>query len=70
MGLFSPYSKHQAAGEKVLGHVAVGLFEKALCCLMFDNAAVVQKDNVAREPAGLADIVGDHDDLDAAALSI
>ena len=37
---------------------------------MFDNATVVQKNNVASEPAGLADIVGDHDDLDAAALSI
>ena len=37
---------------------------------MFDNAAVVQKGNVAREPAGLADIVRNHDDLDAAALGI
>ena len=69
MGLLL-YSKHQAAGEKGLGRVAVRLIEKALGCLMFDNAAVVQKDNVAREPTGLADIVGDHDDLDAAALSI
>ena len=35
---------------------------------MLGNPPMMQEDDILREPAGLTDIVGDHDDLDAAVL--
>ena len=46
------------------------LIEKAFGCLMFYNAAMVQKDDFARESTRLPDIVGHDDDFNASPLRI
>jgi len=61
-------SKHETACNEGSCGIAFGVLEEALRRLMFDESAVMQKDDVLSEPPCLAHVMGHDDDFDAAVL--
>ena len=62
--------QHEPAGKEGARRLAFGLREKIGCQGMLDNPAMMQENDILRESARLADIVGDDDDLNAAMLGL
>ena len=63
-------SKYEATAQECARAFALSISEETLGLLMLDNATVVQKHDVIREPPRLADVMSYQNDLDAATLGI
>jgi hypothetical protein len=65
-----PLSKHETTGDEGPRHVTFGLHKKALRRLVLDKSAMMQKDNVLREPSRLTHVMCHDNYLDAAVLRL
>src|SRR3954451_24742085 len=63
-------SEHQSASHEGAGRLTFGPLEEIWSGLVLDEPAVMEKHHVLGEPLRLADVVRDHDDLDAAVLRL
>jgi hypothetical protein len=63
-------SENETAAQECARTFAVRVPEEIVGILVFDNAAMVQKHDVMRQPPCLTDVMRDQDDLDAATLGI
>ena len=61
-------SKHQATGHEGACGITFRLLEKARRGLMLDKSAVMQKDDVLRQPSCLTHVMGYDNHLDASVL--